>query len=302
MTPSLKSWESRGRKASGEVLAGVDEIAGDVEEVGGVIVYPSSRGSVKTVRIARFTSEDQPQYGVVEGDEIAVVTGDPLFSPIQPTGRRIKLDEVRLLAPVIPRSKVVAVGKNYADHAAEMGGEVPETPLLFFKPNTTVIGPDDPIVLPSWSQEISFEGELAVIIGRICKDVPVERVKEVVLGYTAANDITARDIQREEDQWARAKGFDTSCPLGPWIDTTFDPENAPITTRVNGEVHQDGNTADMLRKVPELISYISSAFTLLPGDVILTGTPAGVGPLQHGDRVEVEIGELGTLTNPVLRR
>jgi len=254
------------------------------------------------VRIARVSIEDQPQYGVVEGDEIALVTGDPLFSPIQPTGRRVPLDEIRLLAPVIPRSKVVAVGKNYADHAAEMGGEVPSSPLIFFKPNTAVIGPDDPIVLPSWSDEVAYEGELAVIIGRICKDVPVERVSEVVLGYTAANDVTARDAQRSDGQWARAKGFDASCPLGPWIDTTFEPEAAQIITRVNGEVRQDGNTADMVRKIPELISFISSAFTLLPGDVILTGTPAGVGALNHGDRVEVEIAGLGTLGNPVLRR
>lgn len=254
------------------------------------------------MRIARISVDDQPQYGVVEGDEVALVTGDPLFSPIQPTGRRVPLDEVRLLAPVIPRSKVVAVGKNFADHAAEMGGDVPEIPLIFFKPNTAVIGPDDPIVLPSWSQEVAYEGELAVIIGRICKDVPVERVKEVVLGYTIANDVTARDAQRTDGQWARAKGFDASCPLGPWIDTTFAPEEAQIITRVNGEVRQDGNTRDMVRKIPELISYISSAFTLLPGDVILTGTPAGVGDLNHGDRVEVEIAGLGSLTNPVLRR
>jgi len=254
------------------------------------------------VRIARISLDDQPHYGVVEDDEIAVVSGDPLFSPIQPTGRRVKVDDVRLLAPVIPRSKVVAVGKNYADHATEMGGDVPYTPLLFFKPNTAVVGPDDPIVLPQWSAEVSFEGELAVIIGRICKDVPVERVKEVVLGYTVANDVTARDAQRTDGQWARAKGFDSSCPLGPWIDTTFDPADAQIVTRLNGEVRQDGNTADMVRKIPELIAYISSAFTLLPGDVILTGTPAGVGELSHGDRVEVEIAGLGALGNPVLRR
>lgn len=230
------------------------------------------------------------------------MTGDPLFSPIQPTGRRVPLDEVRLLAPVIPRSKVVAVGKNFADHAAEMGGDIPEVPLVFFKPNTAVIGPDDPIVLPAWSNEVAYEGELAVIIGRICKDVPVERVKEVVLGYTVANDLTARDAQRTDGQWARAKGFDGSCPLGPWIDTTFDPEAAQIITRVNGEVRQDGNTADMVRKIPELIAWISAAFTLLPGDVILTGTPSGVGDVHHGDRVEVEIAGLGTLANPVLRR
>src|SRR5690625_2649439 len=154
-----------------------------------------------------------------------------------------------------------------------MGGDVPYTPLLFFKPNTAVVGPDDPIVLPQWSAEVSFEGELAVIIGRICKDVPVERVKEVVLGYTVANDVTARDAQRTDGQWARAKGFDSSCPLGPWIDTTFDPADAQLVTRVNGEVRQDGNTADMVCMITELVEYISYAFTLLPVDVILQVHP-----------------------------
>src|SRR5690625_2135723 len=173
----------------------------------------------------------QRHYGVGEDDEIAVVSADPIFSPIQPTGRRVKVDDVRLLAPVIPRSKVVAVGKNYADHAAEMGGDVPHTPLIFFKPNTAVVGPDDPIVLPEWAAEVSFEGELAVIIGRICKAVPVERVTQLVFGYTAANDVTALDAHRTDAQWARVKGFASSCPLGPWIDTTFDPAGVQLVAR-----------------------------------------------------------------------
>lgn len=258
------------------------------------------------MRIARFTTGDDPQYAVVEGEvgaeELVVIAGDPLFTPLQPTGRRLALNEARLLAPVIPRSKVVAVGRNYAAHAAEQGAEVPKSPMLFFKPNTAVIGPDDPILLPSWTQEVSYEAELAVVIGRICKDVPVERVPEVLLGYTCANDVTARDVQAVESQWSRAKGFDTSCPLGPWIETNLDVADLRITSRVDGELRQDGRTSEMVVGVAELVSYISHSFTLLPGDVILTGTPAGVGEIVHGQRVEVEIEGLGVLANPVLRR
>jgi 2-keto-4-pentenoate hydratase/2-oxohepta-3-ene-1,7-dioic acid hydratase in catechol pathway len=203
---------------------------------------------------------------------------------------------------VIPRSKVIGIGKNYADHAAEMGGEVPEAPLVFLKPNTSVIGPDDPIVLPSFSDEVHYEGELAVVIGRICKDVPRDRVSDVIIGYTCANDVTARDAQRTDGQWARAKGFDSSCPLGPWLETELDVENLRLQTRLDGVTVQDGNTADLVFDVPELVSYVSRAFTLLPGDVILTGTPAGVGPIQPGQRVEVEVEGIGTLGNQVVRR
>lgn len=240
-----------------------------------------------------------------EGDKtfLAVLGGDPLYMPAMPTGERVELgDGVRLLAPVIPRSKVVAVGKNYAAHAAEMGGEVPPSPLLFFKPNTSVIGPDDPIVLPDFSDEVGFEAELAVVIGKVCKEVPEESAGSYILGYTVANDVTARDAQRTDGQWARAKGFDGSCPLGPWIDTDLDPEDVRVTSRVNGEAKQDGRTRDLVFDVPFLVSYISQAMTLLPGDVILTGTPAGVGLLDHGDRVECEVEGLGVLANPVLRR
>lgn len=258
------------------------------------------------MRIARFTTGEDPRYGIVEGEpgaeQINVVGGDPLYSALTPTGAKVPLDEVRLLAPVIPRSKVVGIGKNYADHAAEMGGEVPEAPLVFLKPNTSVIGPDDPIVLPSFSEEVHYEGELAVVIGRICKDVPRERVKDVIVGYTCANDVTARDAQRTDGQWARAKGFDSSCPLGPWLETELDVANLRLRTRLDGLTVQDGNTADLVFDVPELVSYVSRAFTLLPGDVILTGTPAGVGPIQPGQRVEVEIEGIGTLGNQVVRR
>lgn len=260
------------------------------------------------MRIARFTRGSDPRYALVEGEgdaaELVVISGDPLYMPVQPTGERVPLDDdgIRLLAPVIPRSKIVAVGRNYADHAAEHGHEVPTTPLLFFKPNTSVIGPDDPIVLPGWSQQVEHEGELAVVIGKVTKDVSPERALDHVFGFTIANDVTARDVQRAESQWARAKGFDGSCPLGPWIVPGLDVEDLEITVDVNGERRQQGRTSQMVFDVPYLVSYISEAFTLLPGDVILTGTPAGVGPLEHRDIVDVTVEEIGTLRNPVLRR
>jgi 2-keto-4-pentenoate hydratase/2-oxohepta-3-ene-1,7-dioic acid hydratase in catechol pathway len=257
------------------------------------------------VRIARFTTGEDPRFGFLEDDEqtLTVITGDPLFTPFQPTGEKVRVDEVRLLAPVIPRSKVVAVGKNYADHVQEMGGaEAPKEPLLFLKPNTAVSGPDDPIVLPRQSTEVHYEGELAVVIGRLCKDVPLERVPEVVVGYTVANDVTARDLQRSDGQWSRAKGFDTFCPLGPYLVTGLDPSDLRLTTRLNGATVQDARTSQLIHDIPSIVAYVSAAFTLLPGDVILTGTPAGVGPVVAGDRVEVEIEGIGTLSNPVVER
>ena len=260
------------------------------------------------MRIARFTQGSDPRYALVEGEgdaaELVVISGDPIYMPVQPTGERIPLDDdgVRLLAPVIPRSKVVAVARNYVAHAEEMGNQVPERPLLFFKPNTSVVGPDDPVVLPDWSDRVEHEGELAVVIGKVTKDVSPEGALAHVFGFTCANDVTARDVQRAESQWARAKGFDTSCPIGPWIVPGLDVEDLEVTVRVNGEPRQHGRTAQMVFDVAYLVSYVSEAFTLLPGDVILTGTPAGVGPMKHRDVVEVEIEGIGTLRNPVLRR
>jgi 2-keto-4-pentenoate hydratase/2-oxohepta-3-ene-1,7-dioic acid hydratase in catechol pathway len=258
------------------------------------------------VRIARFTTGQDPRYAIVEDDStLSVVSGDPLFQAVQKTGESISPDDeaLRLLAPVIPRSKVVAVGKNYADHVAEMGGgDAPKEPLLFLKPNTSVIGPDDPIRLPRQSHEVHFEGELAIVIGRLCKDVPLERVNDVILGYTVANDVTARDLQRSDGQWARAKGFDTFCPLGPYLVTGLSLDEAAdlhLTTRVNGELKQDARTSQLIHDIPAIVQYATAAFTLLPGDVILTGTPSGVGPIVAGDVVEVEIEHLGALRNPV---
>ena len=262
------------------------------------------------MRIARFSTGQDPQFGIVElaedggehPDTVAALTGDPIAMPVQLTGERRELDSVRLLAPVIPRSKVVGVGRNFAAHAAELGNDVPTTPLTFFKPNTSVIGPHEAIIHPETTGQLSFEGELAVVIGRICRSVPLARVPDVVFGYTVANDVTARDLQKSDGQWARAKGYDTFCPLGPWITThqTLDEvADLQIRTTLDGEERQNGSTNLMVFSVPELVVYISSYTTLLPGDVILTGTPAGVGTMLPGQEVSVEIEGIGTLTNLV---
>ena len=249
------------------------------------------------MRIARFSHNDVISFGIVDGGELVVLEGDPMFAGYEPTGERVPLADVALLAPVIPRSKVVCIGRNYREHAAELGNEVPVEPMLFFKPNTSVIGPGDTIVRPKQSTFTSFEGELAAVIGRIAKNVPAESALDYVFGYTIANDLTARDWQKSDGQWARAKGFDTSCPLGPAIETEFSFDDARIVTRQNGEVKQDGPISDMIHSVADIIAYASAAFTLLPGDVILTGTPAGVGPFVAGDVIEVEITGLGILRN-----
>ncbi len=256
------------------------------------------------MRIARFTTGSDPRFAIVEegSDDLVVLRGDPLYSPLETTGERVALEEARLLAPVIPRSKVIGVGRNYAEHAAELGNEVPEKPLLFLKPNTAVIGPDDPIVPPAYSQRVEHEGELAVVISRICKDITPEQADSVILGYTAANDVTARDAQRSDVTWTRGKAWDSSCPLGPYLVMDLDVSDLAVQTRVDGETRQDGRTSQMVYSVAELVAYASSVFTLLPGDVILTGTPAGVGPIEHGQRVEVEVEGIGMLGNPVIRR
>ena len=263
------------------------------------------------MRIARFTTGEDPQYGVVTGeldeygqpDQDAVVValaGDPLYVGIKLLEQEHRLADVRLLAPVLPRSKVVGIGRNYAAHAAEMGNDVPSEPLMFLKPNTSVVGPGDPIFYPPQTSDLHYEGELAVVIGRICRDVPPEQATDVIHGYTIANDVTARDLQRSDVQFTRAKGFDSFCPLGPWIETVLDPTDLRLVTRVNGEIKQDGRTSQMIHDVATQISFISAVMTLLPGDVILTGTPAGVGPIVAGDTVSVEIEGIGTLSNPVV--
>ena len=243
---------------------------------------------------------ETPVYGVLEGTQVALFRGLPWGDP-EFVGVAVELDELKVLAPTIP-SKIICVGKNYADHAAEMNSSVPEEPVIFLKPNTTVIADEDSIVLPDQSNDVHYEAELAVVIGAVAKDVPVERAGEVIFGYTCANDVTARDIQAKDKQWTRAKSFDTFCPLGPWIETELDPSTLNISCEVNDEVKQSSNTKEMIRGVHEMVSWISKVMTLIPGDVILTGTPAGVGPIVAGDSVSVTIQGIGTLTNPVVAR
>jgi 2-keto-4-pentenoate hydratase/2-oxohepta-3-ene-1,7-dioic acid hydratase in catechol pathway len=236
---------------------------------------------------------------VVEGETVVAIDGHP-FGEINRTDQRWAVADVRLLSPILP-SKVVCVGRNYAEHAAEHGSEVPKEPLLFLKPSTSVIGPHDAIRLPPQSKQVEHEAELAVVIGASgARRLDRSAASSAIFGYTCANDVTARDLQRSDGQWTRAKGFDSFCPLGPWIDTSVDVSDAEVRCEVNEEVRQLGRTKDLVFDVPTLISYVSHIMTLLPGDVILTGTPAGVSPLHSGDVVTVRIEGLGELRNPVL--
>lgn len=261
------------------------------------------------MRVVRFSPQpdaglgNDPLFGILEDDNyISIISGDPIYHGIQKTAAKVDLAKVRLLAPVIPRSKVVAVGKNYADHAAEMGGVVPDEPIIFLKPNTAVIGPGDTIVWPAIAPTIDYEAELAVVIGRVCKEVPKERVNDVIFGYTIANDVTCREIQKKDGQWMRAKSFDTFCPLGPWIETEFVPGNQRITTTLNGEIKQDAKLSDMIFKIADIVHFVTQVMTLLPGDVIITGTPAGIGPMPEKSTVSITIEGLGQLTNKVSAR
>jgi 2-keto-4-pentenoate hydratase/2-oxohepta-3-ene-1,7-dioic acid hydratase in catechol pathway len=249
------------------------------------------------MRLVRFRFGDRIATGVVEGDGVRALAGTFFENPL-PSGEEVPLDDVRLLAPILP-SKVVCVGKNYAAHASEFGGEVPEEPLIFLKPSTSVSGPGDPIPLLPISHRVDYEGELAVVIGRIARNVRSEEAFRYILGYTCGNDVTLRDLQKKDDQWARAKGFDGSCPLGPWIQTELDPIDVHLETRVNGVVRQSASTSDMVFGVATIIEFVTEFMTLLPGDVILTGTPEGVGKLEPGDKVEVEVDGIGVLMNPV---
>lgn len=253
------------------------------------------------MKIVRIDAEvDDITYGTVEPDGIRLYHGSPFFQ-WERSETVLPITKVKLLAPVIP-TKIVAVGKNYADHAAEMDSDVPEHPLIFLKPPTAVIGPLAAIKLPPESSEVHHEAELAIVMGRVARRVRAEDAADFILGYTAANDVTARDLQRSDGQWTRAKGFDTFCPLGPAIDTEFDPaEPHQITCTVNDEIRQDGSTSDLVFDIGKIVEFVTSVMTLLPGDVLLTGTPSGVGRIRPGDRVEVDIEGIGTLMNPVLR-
>ena len=263
------------------------------------------------MNIARYAGPDGVvNFGVIDnlGDEgipssettITQIDAHP-FGSIDPIGKPIPFADVRLLAPMLP-SKIIAVGRNYAAHAAEMGNEVPPEPMIFLKPSTSVVGPGDRIDLPPQSDQVEHEAELAIVIGRLCREVPINRVNDVIFGYTCANDVSARDLQKTDGQWGRAKGFDTFCPIGPWITSGIDASDLGIQCRVNGELKQDSRTSLMVHGIAELVTWISNVMTLLPGDVIITGTPAGVGPLNDGDRVSVTIEGIGTLTNRVALR
>ncbi len=261
------------------------------------------------MRIVRFSAPadlgvgTDPLFGVLnDQDSILVLRGDPIYSGIVPQDKSLKLSDVKLLAPVIPRSKVVCIGKNYADHAAEMDSVVPTEPIIFIKPNTSVIGPNETIIWPSMSERVDHEVELAIVIGRICKEVPAAKASDVIYGYTIANDVTARDLQKKDGQWSRAKGFDTFCPLGPWIETEFVPKDQKITATLNGEIRQSSVLSEMIFKIPQIIEFVTNVMTLLPGDVVLTGTPAGIGPMPAGASISVAIEGLGTLTNKVSAR
>jgi 2-keto-4-pentenoate hydratase/2-oxohepta-3-ene-1,7-dioic acid hydratase in catechol pathway len=263
-----------------------------------------ANASLPCVRIARYTTDGASfGYGIVEGPadrlEVAAIAAHPLVEPVRLTGERHLLDAVSLAAPVVP-SKIIGVGRNYAEHAAELGNEVPERPLLFLKPSTSVIGPGAPVVHPADSERVDYEGELAAVIGRITRRVEAEQALEHVFGWTCANDVTARDHQRADGQWTRGKGHDSFCPLGPWIETVLDPAASSVTTVLDDVTVQHARTDEMIFTVPEVIAYISSFMTLLPGDVILTGTPQGVGPMRPGQRVTVTVEGIGSLTNPVV--
>ena len=245
------------------------------------------------MRFARFKQGNRIAYGIVTDETVEEISSTP-FLPYERSGVVHALEDVKLLAPCIP-SKIVAIARNYRDHAAEMGMEQPQWPVFFYKPSTSVIGPRESIIVPPGCQQLDYEGELAVVIGAAARRVSRKRWREAVLGFSCAVDATARDFQKIDDQWGRAKGFDTSAPLGPWIDTDLDPSNARLITRLNGQAKQEGITTNLIFGVPELVAFVTSYVTMLPGDVIMTGTPKGVGPMKPGDELEVEVEGLGTL-------
>jgi 2-keto-4-pentenoate hydratase/2-oxohepta-3-ene-1,7-dioic acid hydratase in catechol pathway len=250
------------------------------------------------VKVARFSNGAEPRYGIVDGPELVVLKGHPLVAGYQTTGERIPLKEVKLLAPTIP-SKIVCIGKNFADHAAEIGEEVTAEPLIFFKPSSAIVGHGDAIVIPPQSKQVELEAELCLVIGKLAKNVSEEKALEYLWGVTIANDVTARDLQFGDGQWARSKGFDSFCPLGPWVETEFSPDGQVIESRINGEVTQNVAITEMVHNIPSIISYVSKNMSLLPGDIILTGSPAGISVINSGDMIECEIEGIGILSNPV---
>ena len=250
------------------------------------------------MKVARFSNGAEPRFGIVDGPELVVLNGHPLVAGYQTTGERIPLKEVKLLAPTIP-SKIICIGKNFADHAAEIGEEVTAEPLIFFKPSSAIVGHGDAIVIPPQSKQVELEAELCLVIGKLAKNVSEEKAREYLWGVTIANDVTARDLQFGDGQWARSKAFDTFCPLGPWVETEFVPDGQVIESRINGEVRQNVSITEMVHKIPFIISYVSKNMSLLPGDIILTGSPAGISVIKDGDMIECEIEGIGILSNPV---
>jgi 2-keto-4-pentenoate hydratase/2-oxohepta-3-ene-1,7-dioic acid hydratase in catechol pathway len=253
------------------------------------------------VKIARFSVDGLIAFGIIDDDEIVVLKGDPMFAGYDTTGQRVALRDVKLLAPVIPRSKIVGMAWSYfADEAAQAAAE-PTEPKFFLKPNTSVVGPGDAIVLPVSSGDVHVEGELAIVIGKIARNVSVADAEDAIFGYTIANDVTARDLQERDGHLTRAKSFDSFCPLGPVIDTEYDWTAFSVESRINGEVFQKGTATLLKHTVAEMVSFVSSVFTLLPGDVILTGAPDRSASVVHGDAVQIEIPGIGVLSNPVHR-
>ncbi|MFM1994814.1 MAG: hypothetical protein RLZZ610_331 [Actinomycetota bacterium] len=251
------------------------------------------------MKIARFSNGAEPRFGIVDGPELVVLKGHPLAVGYETTGERIPLKDVKLLAPTIP-SKIVCIGKNFADHAAEIGEDVTAEPLIFFKPSSAIIGHGEKIVIPPQSSQVELEAELTIVIGKLAKNVSEADSLDYVFGYTIANDVTARDLQFNDGQWARAKAFDTFCPLGPWIETEFLPDEQVIESRINGDVRQNVSISKMTHNIRSIVSYVSKNFTLLPGDIILTGSPAGISKIQSGDLIECEIEGIGILANSVI--
>lgn len=249
------------------------------------------------MRLVRFLVQGSPAYGILDNDEV-VELGEDAYASLSYRRAVHRAAGVRLLAPCVP-TKIIAVGLNYRDHASELGMAVPETPILFLKPPTTVIGPDDDIRFPAMSRQVDYEGELGIVIKDRVSRIAPAGVRQHILGYTCANDVTARDLQKQDGQWTRAKGFDTFCPVGPWIETDLDPNDLQIETYLNGELRQSSRTSQFVFGVDHLVSFISQVMTLEPGDLIITGTPAGIGPMQAGDEVEVRIEGIGSLKNGV---
>ena len=259
--------------------------------------WDSKRRKTEKMTYLRFEINGKRYYGILEGTTVHEITPN-YFTEFKKTGRKFNISRVKLLAPCEP-SKVVALGLNYRSHAEEIKMALPAEPLLFLKPSSSVIGTEEEIVYPKASSRVDYEGELAVVIKKKTKNVSPDEAEDHILGYTCLNDVTARDLQKNDGQWTRAKSFDTFAPLGPWIVDGIDPDKLRIETLVNGRVFQDSNTSDMIFKVRQIVSFVSKIMTLLPQDVITTGTPPGVGPLVRGDKVTVKIQKIGSLTNRV---